>query len=257
MNTKVAFAVAAHPDDIELMMGGTFLMLGEAGWELHYLSIGNGSCGSATLEADEISQVRAGETREACRVAGAVYHPPLTPDIEILYELPLLRRLAAIVREVRPQILLLQSPQDYMEDHMQASRLMVTAAFCRGMRNFQTDPPAPPVEGDVALYHALPWGLKDQLRQPVAPHFCVDVSGVLEKKREMLACHRSQKEWLDVSQGLDSYLTTMEEMAVRVGKISTRFPYAEGWRRHLHLGFGPEEFDPLVEALRGYVVEMR
>ena len=38
-------------------------------------------------------------------------------------------------------IVLLQSPVDYMEDHVNASRLGVTAAFSRGIPNFVTDPP--------------------------------------------------------------------------------------------------------------------
>jgi len=72
---------------------------------------------------------------------------------------------------------------------------------------------------------------------------------VLAFKRAALACHRSQKEWLDASQGLDSYLTAMEVMSREVGRMSGRFIYAEGWRRHLHLGFCGEHADPLSDAL--------
>jgi len=68
-------------------------------------------------------------------------------------------------------------------------------------------------------------------------------------KRAALACHKSQKEWLDTSQGLDSYLITMEAMSREVGGLSGRYEYAEGWRRHLHLGFCAEDADPLSEAL--------
>ncbi|NQT21073.1 MAG: LmbE family protein, partial [Planctomycetes bacterium] len=72
---------------------------------------------------------------------------------------------------------------------------------------------------------------------------------VLDEKRRMLACHRSQKEWLDRSQGVDSYLKMMEEMAADVGRVSGKFQHAEGWRRHSHMGFGPQDFDPLRDAL--------
>lgn len=65
----------------------------------------------------------------------------------------------------------------------------------------------------------------------------------------MLACHRSQKEWLDASQGLDSYLNTLRELDAQVGSMSQRFQYAEGWRKHLHLGFGGANDDPLVSVL--------
>ena len=246
-------AVAAHPDDIEMMMGGTLILLGQAGYDLHYMTVGNGSCGTATHSREEIVSIRTEEARCAAASIGAHYHGPVTNDIEILYETPLIRKLCATVREVNPEILLLPSPQDYMEDHMTASRLMVTAAFCRNMRNYDCDPPTPPVDSEMCLYHALPWGLMDQLRRPVLPDFVVDVTQVREAKRRMLLCHRSQKEWLDASQGLDNYLRTMEEMSARVGALTDRFEHAEGWRVHSHLGFGPEDFDPLRSTLARHI----
>jgi LmbE family N-acetylglucosaminyl deacetylase len=246
-------AVAAHPDDIEFMMGGTLIMLGKAGYELHYMTVGNGSCGSSTMDADETVRTRTAEAREAAALIGAAYHNPLVPDIEILYEQPLIRKLCATVREVRPEILLLPSPQDYMEDHSTSSRLMVTAAFCRGMRNYETDPPTAPIPDDMRLYHALPWGLRDQLRSPIVPDFYVDVTDVMETKLEMLSCHKSQRQWLDSSQGVDNYLRTMQEMSAEVGRMSDSFAFAEGWRTHSHLGFGPEDFDPLRAALGQHI----
>jgi len=246
---KVAFAVAAHPDDIEFMMVGTLLLLKQAGYELHYMNVANGSCGTPTLDRDEIVAIRTQEAKRSAQSMNAVFHPPLVDDVNIFYERPVLARLAAIVRQVRPEILLIPSPQDYMEDHTNTSRLMVTAAFCRGVRNFPTDPPVGPVDTPVALYHALPYGLQDQLRNAVRPEFVVDIGSVLDQKRQALALHRSQKEWLEESQGLDSTLKTMEDLAAQVGAMSNRFAYGEGWQRHSHWGFASEDFDPLTNAL--------
>ena len=50
------------------------------------------------------------------------------------------------------------------------------------------------------------------------------------------------------SQGMDSYLISMDEISKEVGEQSGRFQHAEGWRRHSHLGFSPDEIDPLEEA---------
>jgi N-acetylglucosamine malate deacetylase 1 len=246
---RVAFAVAAHPDDIEFGMAGTLVLLKQAGYTLHYLNIANGSCGTASQSRDEIVRIRTGEAQAAAQLIGATFHQPFVNDIDIFYEKDLLARVGAVVREVNPTVLLLPSPQDYMEDHTIASRLGVTAAFCRGMRNFPTTPPRPPVEDEVTLYHAMPAGLRDQLRRRITPEYFADVSSALAAKREMLAQHRSQKEWLDVSQGMDSYLATMEQLAAEVGRLSGRFTHAEGWRRHSHLGFCAEDADPLAEAL--------
>jgi LmbE family N-acetylglucosaminyl deacetylase len=106
----------------------------------------------------------------------------------------------------------------------------------------------------VVLYHALPYGLADGLRRPVQPDFFVDVSSVIDDKQAMLACHQSQRQWLDSSQGLDSYLATMREMSAEVGRRSGRFAFAEGWRRHSHLGFSARERDPLAELLRPFLL---
>ena len=247
--SKVAMAVGAHPDDIDIMMAGTLIQLGDAGYELHYMNIANGSMGSATLRPEVIARVRLDEARDAAKSIGATFHEPYVNDLEIFYTQPLIRKLCAVVREVQPEILLLPSPQDYMEDHMNASRVMVSAAFYRNMPNFDTDLQVPVATNDMAVYHALPYGLNDQLRNLIIPDFFVDIALVLARKREMLACHKSQKEWLDQSQGLDNYLNTMEEMSAEVGQMSGEFAYAEGWRRHSHLGFASEDFDPLMETL--------
>ena len=73
----------------------------------------------------------------------------------------------------------------------------------------------------------------------------------------MLSFHKSQKEWLDASQGIDSYLTTMADMCREVGKMSGKFEYAEGWIRHSHLGFCDKESNPFFDALNKYVCTSR
>ena len=250
MSTKAAaFAIAAHPDDIEFYMAGTLLLLKKAGYAIHYMTLASGSCGSIRTSAAATRALRRRESRRAARILGAHFHPSLTDDLEILYELKSLRRLASVVREVGPRIVLTHSPQDYMEDHTNTCRLAVTAAFARGMRHFKTVPARAPVFGDVAVYHAMPHGLVDGLRQRVVPEAFVNTTSVQSIKREALAAHQSQREWLDASQGMGSYLKAMEDMSLAVGRMSRRFKHAEGWRRHLHLGFSAGEIDPLGEAL--------
>jgi LmbE family N-acetylglucosaminyl deacetylase len=248
-SVPVVFAIAAHPDDIEFMMSGTLFLLRQAGYAIHYLNLANGSCGTATHPKQEITRLRFAEAKAAAACYGATFHPPLVDDIGVFYEKDLLARVGAVVRRVNPDIMLVPSPHDYMEDHANTSRLAVSAAFCRGMRNFPTIPRARPTTKEVTLYHALPYGLRDDLRRRVWPEYYVDIASVLAQKREALACHRTQKEWLDVSQGLDSYLRTMADMSAEVGRLSARFRYAEGWRRHSHLGFCSEDADPLADAL--------
>ena len=245
-----ALGVFAHPDDMEMVAAGTLLRLQRAGYEVHCLALADGGCGSSALGREETARVRRAEAEEACRLSGFTLHDSLVNDIEVLYERATLARVAALVRRVAPDVLLTHSPSDYMEDHQNASRLAVSAAFGRGMRNMPTDPPTPPVDRPVTVYHAQPHGNRDPLGAVVRPTHFVDVGGeVLEKKTAMLACHRSQQDWLDESQGLSSYLETMRALVREVGEWSGRFEHAEGWRRRLTLGFCAPDADPLATAL--------
>jgi LmbE family N-acetylglucosaminyl deacetylase len=252
---KRVFAIAAHPDDIEFQMAGTLILLKQAGYEIHYMNVANGSCGTANLPKAEIIRIRRKEAMAAAAGIGAIFHDSLVDDLSIFYEPVLLAQLASIMRVVAPEILLLQSPQDYMEDHQNTVRLAATAAFSMGMPNFQTDPPVRSVRQPVAIYHAQPHGNCDALCQPVEPEIFIDITSVFKQKTQMLSCHRSQKTWLDNSQGLDAYLITMQGFAKDLGRLSGMFQYAEGWRKHLHYGFAPKSFSPLEEILSHYLFQ--
>jgi len=245
-----ALAIAAHPDDIEFLMAGTLLLLRDAGWKIDYLNLSTGNLGSLSMSAAETARVRRREARAAARVLDAAWHPPVCQDLQIFYDDRTLRKLCAVVRSVRPSVILTHSPQDYMEDHMNASRLAVTAAFARGAKNYRTTPSRVAYLSPVAIYHACPHGLRDQLRGLIVPEAFVDTTSVHATKREALACHASQREFLARTQGFDNYLDAMDGFSRELGKMSQRFEYAEGWRRHSHLGFCEEEADPLREALR-------
>ncbi|MGH7136736.1 MAG: PIG-L deacetylase family protein, partial [Pirellulales bacterium] len=150
--TKRVFAVAAHPDDIEFVMAGTLIRLRDAGYELHYMNVANGCCGSTEHDAPAAARMRRDEAIAACRSIGAVFHDSLVNDLEIFYDRPTLIRLAATMRQVAPEIVLTHAPVDYMEDHTNTCRLAVTAAFARCMPNFPTEPPIPASAQPLTLY---------------------------------------------------------------------------------------------------------
>jgi N-acetylglucosamine malate deacetylase 1 len=249
MSDKVALAVSAHPDDIEFYMAGTMLLLSEAGYELHYLTIANGGCGGTQDDAATIARTRAEEAKHAAQILGATFHASFCNDLEIFYDLNLLRQLAAIIREVKPSVILTHPPLDYMEDHMCTSRLVVTAAFAREMRNFVTTPARQTYSGDVTIYHATPHGLTDPLRRLMIPELFVNTERVHDRKCEALAAHRSQAAWLETSQGANSPVSMLDAFSSKVGELSRVFRHAEGWWRHSHLGFCREDADPLRAAL--------
>lgn len=252
---KVALATCAHPDDIEFVTSGTLLLLKKLGWEIHYMTLSNGSCGSIELNAEEIGLKRVNESKESCAYAGFIFHEPFTKDLEIFYEDEQIRKVCAVVREVKPSIILTTSPQDYMEDHMNACRLTVTAAFAKAMPNYVSIPFVEPSEWPLAIYHACPQGLCDMLCNSIIPNFCVNVDSVIDDKIIMLRKHESQYKFLEETQGKSDYVEQMKEQCVIMANVFGKCKFAEGFRKHNYLGFGPEDFDPLKEVLKDYIVE--
>ncbi len=244
-----ALAIAAHPDDIEFVMAGTLLLLKEAGWDIHCLNVSSGNLGSTTMNAARTARTRRREAQAAAKLIGATWHAPFCDDLLVFYNEENLRRLTAVVRAARPTVVLTHALSDYMEDHMITARLAVTAAFARGVPNFRSTPQRTPDLTPCVVYHAQPYGGLTPLRQPVTPELLIDTTTVHATKRAALACHASQKEWLDKSQGQESYLTTLDDFSLTLGRLGKKFRHAEGWTRHLHYGFGTATDDPLRDTL--------
>ena len=110
-------------------------------------------------------------------------------------------------------------------------------------------PDTPTYSHDVTIYHAQPHGNRTPMGEPVVPTHFVDVSSLIARKGELLLAHASQGAWLDETQQISSYVNTLENLNREVGSWSQRFEFAEGWRKHLHLGLCAETADPLAEAL--------
>jgi len=253
-----AIAIGAHPDDIEFCMAGTLLQLKAVGWTIHYFNLSSGNLGSVKMNAAKTARIRAKEARAAAKTLGSKYHKNVCDDLEIMYDVPTLRRVSAVIRKSKASIVLTHSPVDYMEDHINTCRLAVTAAFTHGMPNFKSTPATKSYRQNVTVYHGMPHSLRGPLRKRVTPGAYVNTTDVHQKKIEALASHESQQNWLDVSQGMNSYLTAADDMSRMVGRLAKIFKHAEGWRRHLHYGFSSKEEDPLKEALgKRYLVNQQ
>src|SRR5690606_32833452 len=130
-------------------------LLKKAGYETHYMNLSTGNCGSISHDSEMTTQIRLKEAQESAEILGATFHPPICNDFEILYDPELLKKLAAVIRKVQPTVILTHAPSDYMEDHMNTSRLAVTAAFVRGVPNYLPEYPAVS-NYNCAIYHSLP-----------------------------------------------------------------------------------------------------
>lgn len=245
----VVLAAVAHPDDIEFLFAGTLLLLKAAGCQVHMWNLCDGACGTMTHSREDIIRIRAEEAARSAAIAGATLHPSAFPDVGIFYDKPSLAAVAAVIRDVRPQIILTHSLQDYMEDHQNVSRLVTMGAFCRAMPNYPTAPQRPPYTDPVRIYHAPPHGLKDGIGNLFQPDRLVDIGSVIESKTRMLACHESQGAWLEGSQAMAGFTGEMQSMCRRIAGWGSGLEFAEAWRTHSHLGFCPEDFDPLAKCL--------
>lgn len=244
-------ALFAHPDDIEFVAAGTLLRLKDIGWQVHYCNLANGCCGSTTTDRIETAAIRRSESERSAKLLGATYYPPIYDDLSIFYNADSLAKVASIVRQAKPAIVLTHAAVDYMEDHMETCRLAVSATFAKGVRNFASTPEHASFEGDVAIYHAQPHGNRTPMNDIVRPGVAIPIDAVIHRKIAMLECHQSQQLWLQASQGMNSYLQTMLDLGQEVAHLSTPSrsgcQYAEGWHKHLHLGFGAPDFDPLSQ----------
>lgn len=243
--------MGAHPDDVEFNMAGTLALLIKAGFAPHMMNVARSNLDSNQLPEAEITHIRRQEAERSAAVIGAVYHPPLVDDLMIFYEDRLLRQITAVIRAIRPTIVLLPSPNDYMEDHTNTARLVVTACFSRAMRHYVSNPPREATSQDVYLYHAQPHLNRDGMRNLVQPELFVNITTEMETKVQMLSCHASQRQWLDETQGLDNYLESMRQASAEVALLSGQpgWDFAEGFRRHNHIGFSAQDRDLLAEVL--------
>jgi len=232
---KTVLCLEAHPDDAEFLCAGTLALLRERGWQVHIASVTPGDCGTVQYSRQEISRIRKAEAAKAAAVLDGGYHCLEADDAFIMYDRPTLVKAIALVREVRPTIVLTLSPSDYMVDHETASRLAQTACFCCGVVNVET-PGVEPFEPIPHLYYADAVEGKDKLGQEIRPSIVVDITGVMPAKKTMLCCHESQRDWLLKHHGMDEYVTMMQKLAAERGRL-VDVPFAEGFRQHLGHAF--------------------
>ncbi len=227
---KRALSFLAHPDDAEILCAGTLIRLAESGWEVHIATCTPGDCGTMTQSRWDISSVRTNEAKRAAALIGATYHCLDERDGLVVYDKPTVQKAVDLFRRVVPSLVFAHAQDDYMMDHVEASKLARAASFLYGAPNISVFPLK---EGSKIphLYYCDPIEGIDSLGRAVTPTTLVDVSGVHAKKMEMLSCHASQREWLRAHHGMDEYLEAVKRHdGMRGGSIGKM--YAEGFVQH-------------------------
>jgi LmbE family N-acetylglucosaminyl deacetylase len=226
-------ALHAHPDDVEFQCAGTLVLLREAGCAVTIATMTPGDCGSAEHDAESIAAIRREEARASAALIGADYLCLEFRDLAIFNDDESRRRVTEVVRRVAPALILTAPPADYMPDHEMTSLLVRDACFGAPCPNYVTRQwdPAAPVAKIPHLYFVDPVEGRDRDGRAVLPDFHVDISQVFPTKRQMLACHASQRNWLLRQHGMDEYLNVMERWGqARGGEIGVA--QAEAFRQY-------------------------
>jgi N-acetylglucosamine malate deacetylase 1 len=246
----------AHPDDAELLAGGTLALLSRRGHTVIIASMTAGDCGSSDMDPQQTADTRRQEAARSAAIIGAEYHSLGFGDLAIFVDDASRRRVTATIRRVRPDIVLTASPADYHCDHEATSRLVTDACFGSSAPNYLTQAyeqsqalPAVP-----HLYYMDPAEGLDREGRVVRPDFLVDVESVLDTKRAMLAMHHSQQAWLEQQHGIKDFIGEMESWTRSRGALGG-LPYAEGFRQYVGHAY-PRS--PLLQGLLAdHVMQLR
>src|SRR6266540_646045 len=104
-------AAMAHPDDAEILIGGTLFHLKSLGWELGIMTMTSGDCGSAMRTSEEISRIRQAEAKAAADYLGAWYGCAGLMDVEIFANAENLRGVVELMRRFDPDVVITHSPR--------------------------------------------------------------------------------------------------------------------------------------------------
>lgn len=233
--THHILSIHAHPDDMEMLAGGTLAILAAQGHRITVITMTPGDCGTAEYPPDEIAAIRRKEAAAGAALIGAAYECAEFRDMAIFSDDPSRRRVVELIRRHRPGIVLTSAPNDYHSDHEATSMLVRDACFAVSAPNYLTgaDNPAAALEGIPHLYFMDSVEGHDREGRPVHPDFAVDVTAEIGMKREMLAAHASQRNWLQKQHGMDDYLLEMERWSHERGR-GYGVQYAEGFRQYRH-----------------------
>lgn len=175
-------AIVAHPDDAELICGGSLLRAADHGHRTGVLDLSGGESGTGGT-----ATIRAAEAARAGELLGlAVRRTAGLPDGAIANTVEARHCVAAIIRELRPDTVVLMWAEGRHPDHEAASRLGHDAAFLAGLKRA-------PIAGDPFRPRKAVYALSYREHAP-KPTFVVDISDQMERKLDAIFAYRSQFE---------------------------------------------------------------
>lgn len=173
-------AIAPHPDDAELLCGGTLLRAADLGRKTAILDLTAGELGSRGTP-----ETRRAEAEQAAVVLGLRERRNLgLPDARIQNDEATRGRLVEALRELRPRTVILPYFEGRHPDHRVAAQLGYDTCYLAGLKNY-------PAAGEPHRPAKVLWTLAYR-EHAIKPSFVVDTSAVFERKLEAIRCYASQ-----------------------------------------------------------------
>jgi LmbE family N-acetylglucosaminyl deacetylase len=214
-------AIGAHPDDLEILCGGTLARCAARGDRVTMLVMSDGSAGHARIPAVELARTREQEARAAAAVIDAELVWLGLRDEFVFNDEPTRLKLLNAIRGARPDLILTHMRDDYHPDHVATHAAVFDASFIMGLPNVVTENPAHPGVAPLVAFDTV-------AGQGFLPTEYVDISSAWAVKREMLAQHRTQVEWLRHHDGIDIF--HFMETVARFRGLQCGVEFAEGFR---------------------------
>ncbi len=218
-------AIAAHRDDVEQTCGGTLLKAAQRGQRTGFLDLTRGEMGTRGTAED-----RAREADDAARILGVSWRRALDiPDgrVENTYENRL--KVATVIRETRPRVIILPYWKGRHPDHYTASVLGYEACFLAGLAKLDLSFQPSASSGAASLAPHRPFKIiYATLYYDIRPSFVVDIGEQFEGKFASILAYKSQ--FSDQEAGKDLF-PAQAEIRARVESMA-RFYGALGGVSH-------------------------
>ncbi|MGE0130743.1 MAG: bacillithiol biosynthesis deacetylase BshB1 [Blastocatellales bacterium] len=173
-------AIAAHPDDVELSVGGTLIKLARMGYKTGALDLTRGEAGTRGTP-----EIRAAEAERAAELLGLSVRENLDlGDARIRVNEESRVKLVRVLRRLRPRVVFTQFWEDPHPDHAHTSQLVREACHIAGLAKYDGESGQERWRPSCVAYFLFP--------RTVAPSFIVDISETSERKWEAIRAHASQ-----------------------------------------------------------------
>lgn len=184
-------AVMAHPDDAELLCGGALIRSAERGRRVGVVDLTRGESGSFGS-----AELRREEADAAAEVMGlAVRRNAGLPDAALRNTPSARLRVAGLIRELRPRVVVTHWREGRHPDHRVAAELVYDACYLAGLRNLDTTPDDDEARGEPTAFRPFKVVYATAYREDAdPPDLVVDVTEQMERKLEALRAYGSQFE---------------------------------------------------------------